>query len=676
MMTDVFFMLRLLGKNIRNWISFVIIGLLIQAGNTVFAADFAIKATPASTQNTVNLSVNVQPDQSTYGQPGSFFVVAQSLASGDWFYPTLSGWQSWNPSSPLPPYITTTMQATNNFALSAPLAAYGTISVGYGSNMASMLNNGTYTNVYTSPPSDWFTQGWQYVFEPVPPPAWQPQGTLIASSGFVLGNDSFSFVNYGSSTGDGWQLVQYDAYLSRQQLPYTLVNLTSAQMISLFGSQSVCMGQSGPSSSGCTLTPVANDWMQSVNRNMTGGHCFGMATTAAQLFNGQIQQSAFGSSGPIGSIRFASPATANIAQAFATQFIVPVPTSWTAQQAVQTLYSALKPGAEPYVLSMNDTSGGGHAIAPIALYSKGNNQYDIAVYDNNYPQQTRAIHADTAANTLSYELFPGTMLAGNMIGLTPVSTLLGPYPCQFCQGATSTEIKLSSSVATDSPATVSVTAPDGSQIPGLITIPPTNPWKPGQIQSFPSFKVPNGVPFQLNIGNTSNTSVIKPDITIITGEIHVRVSSYNMAANSSDVLYLNPTSGNFQFQSGKGSSPTFVLKDYIVPFFNTQAYSATMSPNLAANGVFSANIQQNLGVLTAQISGYSNANIGLQIAQIAPEANGKTYSSSSGVVNFGLPSGSVFSWNYLNWQIGASSVTVKAGSLGTTSIPVATVLYQ
>ena len=139
---------------IKNRLALVILAALIQISSAIFAADFTITATATGTLNDGTLSINVQPDQSMVGQPGSMFITAK-LLNGTWLYATSTGWQPWDPSTPLPPYITTTLQATNNLTpiLDMNVTHYSgaIIYAGYGPNMASMMSNNTYTPVYTIP---------------------------------------------------------------------------------------------------------------------------------------------------------------------------------------------------------------------------------------------------------------------------------------------------------------------------------------------------------------------------------------------------------------------------------------------------------------------------------------------------------------------------------------------
>lgn len=133
----------------HNLLLSIVMSTLMQMSANVFALDFLIKATP-DLQNSGILNINVQPDATMIGQPGSLFIASQ-LPNGSWLYPTLSGWRSWNPNTPLPPYLTTMLQASNNFIFPNNMytSATATLYAGYGANMASMVKNGTYTPIVT-----------------------------------------------------------------------------------------------------------------------------------------------------------------------------------------------------------------------------------------------------------------------------------------------------------------------------------------------------------------------------------------------------------------------------------------------------------------------------------------------------------------------------------------------
>jgi len=75
-------------------------------------------------------------------------------------------------------------------------------------------------------------------------------------------------------------------------------------------------------------------------------------------------------------------------------------------QAVQSFQAGDKSAG--VVLGVFSPGVGGHAIVPYAVTQTGANQYDISVYDNNWPADaSRKMHLNTATGAWSYELWPG-----------------------------------------------------------------------------------------------------------------------------------------------------------------------------------------------------------------------------------------------------------------------------
>jgi hypothetical protein len=245
------------------------------------------------------------------------------------------------------------------------------------------------------------------------------QESVLASDGFNPTTDGFSFENYGFIAGP--QLDQHD-------------------LREMFG-DGVC---AGPPSDTCTLTPAAQQFVQQVDDAMLGGHCFGFAVTAWRFFNHDLSQPDFG-----GTTTFSlSPSAAlisEIAYGWAMQTLPSVQRATVAEtpaQEIQFLTKALAdPSAELYTIGIYNAQGGGHAVSPIAVENLGGGQYDILIYDNNFPGVLRAISVDTTADTWSYngapnpsvppELYSGQG-ATNEMQLIPLSPGLGVQPCTIC----------------------------------------------------------------------------------------------------------------------------------------------------------------------------------------------------------------------------------------------------
>ena len=340
------------------------------------------------------------------------------------------------------------------------------------------------------------------------PPEWAPQGTVVADSGFVTLQDSFQFFNYGQRLGDGNALLGYNANEFAAQL-------TPASMLRMFGADVACTHYSKDDSGKetCIPKPAVAEWIDAANNYMWGGHCYGVAALNAQLFNGELMRSRLTDAQINSGVRLDSKVQGELAYWWTTQM-----TSNPAEgkltdplTVVQTLRENLQPGQIPYVLVLSFEVEGqpaGHAITPTAVYERANGDFDIAVYDNNFPMRTRAIRVDRSQN--SYEYLVGTIPDGpqvfstgdatNMtIGLVPLSDIQGTLDCPFCAGkeqivAFGSKQPIPSSVRTN------IRALDGSEIPDLKKHPNLNP----SSGSLPAFRMPPGTDFKVTVDNSAN----------------------------------------------------------------------------------------------------------------------------------------------------------------------------
>ena len=340
------------------------------------------------------------------------------------------------------------------------------------------------------------------------PPEWAPQGTVVADSGFAAFRDSFQFFNYGQRLGSGNALLGYDGNQFAAQL-------TPDSMMRMLGPDVACTHYSKDDSGKevCIPKPAVAEWIDAANNYMWGGHCYGVAALNAQLFNGDLVRSRLTDSQINSAVQLDSKMQGELAYWWTTQM-----TSNAAQGAltdplsvVQTLRDNLQPGKIPYVLVLFFKVEGqqaGHAITPTAVYERANGDFDIAVYDNNFPLRTRAIHVNTSQN--SYDYLVGTVPGGPQvsstgdaknltIGLVPLTTVQGTLDCQFCAGqeqivAFGSRQPIPASVKTK------IRALDGSEIPDLKKHPNLNPHS----GSIPAYRMPPGTDFKVTVDNSAN----------------------------------------------------------------------------------------------------------------------------------------------------------------------------
>ena len=276
-----------------------------------------------------------------------------------------------------------------------------------------------------------------YLWFGPPPVGSSGSGQVVADSGFRPTANGLPYANFGGDLGQ-------DALFFGTP-DNVLVPMNSQDMRSLYGDE-VCISLKNTVPGGpCDLTPAARYYstyiLQTVN---AAGHCVGFAVAAAALYDGLIKPEDLGAITMGNQSQLTVDVQSQLQRQWATQFSTPIPRQ-TPADVVRTLMRTLKPGQVPsaMVIRWPTAAGGleGHGITPFAVLNKGGGLYDIAVYDNNYPGQTRAVHVDMNANTWEYlvELNPTaapTVATGDAttlsMGLMSIKKALGKQSCPFC----------------------------------------------------------------------------------------------------------------------------------------------------------------------------------------------------------------------------------------------------
>lgn len=244
-------------------------------------------------------------------------------------------------------------------------------------------------------------------------------GLLAFDSGFRPDTDGFAFENYGDEYGS--------------------VGLTEVEMQRLFGNQ-VCSGDAD-----CTLLPNARRWMEENNKEMTGGHCEGMAVLSLLFFLGILEPQKFGGATTHElSIEENEPLQREIAYWWATQCTDPAE-NVTVDGPARVLKALTEDFSDGEDATNSWTAGvakedgsGSHAVTPFAIKDKGDNLYEILVYDNNYPDEIKVINVDADDNTFMYDTSSdpdeeSSAYTGHNLNLTGTNDRLVQQKCDFCQ---------------------------------------------------------------------------------------------------------------------------------------------------------------------------------------------------------------------------------------------------
>ncbi len=389
---------------------------------------------------------------------------------------------------------------------------------------------------------------------------------LVSDLGFRPEQNGFSFPNYGDENG-----VQ---------------NLTSGEVQRMFGDQ-VCARMDGDQ---CVLTPPGSQWMEQTNSAMSGGHCEGMASLSLLLYSGQLSTDLFGSaSNAFGLQLDDEKLQREIAYWWATQEVAPTQAdviTGTPSDILDVL-KGMKPGGETYTIGIYKRDGsGGHAITPFAVEDQGGGLFDVLVYDNNYPNETRRLKIDTNQNTWQYEasinpdvepdLYEGDSET-QTLDLTPTSARLPQQSCPFCSenptakagnGLAQTAQRFNE-IYLDGEGHLLITDDsnnrlgfaDGklvNEIPGASY----NQLKMGSASTDypePVYRLPAALNVSVVIDGSTLKNVSSTDLVMIGNGFSLGVEGISLDTNQKDTVIFQPADGLISYDTDSSESPNIVL---------------------------------------------------------------------------------------------------------------------
>jgi hypothetical protein len=401
---------------------------------------------------------------------------------------------------------------------------------------------------------------------------YEPTGEIIADSGFRPEVDGFAFENYGNDVEP--------------------VNMGPAEVEDLFGEQ-VCLSGTGEE---CALTPAAQEWMNNQNEGMAGGHCQGFSVAALRFYNEELDQEEYGADSTVAlDIIGNEPLQASIAQHFTYQFLPPVVAErvkGTPSEVLGTLADALNNGEELYTLGVYKPDlSGGHAITPFAVEDKGDGQYAILVYDNNFPGTTRAVEVDTNEETWSYvsgtnpddlgQVYEGDAdtFTLELDPTTPGTTL---QPCPFCAGDLATAGDTKGSVLPEDDQYTEITlggdprnhphlvfTDDDGRRTGVVggrmlqEIPDVEVVKTYATQNWegapePRFRLPEGANYTITVDGTDLEKTAMTNIDLVGNGLVIEIEEIKIEPGQKDEMALPGGYGiTYQTNGEEGIAPNF-----------------------------------------------------------------------------------------------------------------------
>ena len=407
------------------------------------------------------------------------------------------------------------------------------------------------------------------------------KGAAVSDLGFKPDANGFSFPNYGANV--------------------PAKNLTEVEIRRLFGDQ-VCASLNNNQ---CTLTPPGKQWMEEANKAMEGGHCEGFAALSLLMFGGQIKPGDFGGAKAADLNLDNEKLQREIAYWFITQATRPAVEAiikGTPNDILQVLKNEA-PGGETYTLGIykRDRTGG-HAITPFGVDDKGGGIFDVLVYDNNYPKETRFLTIDSNANTWKYQasinpqvqpdLYEGD--AGtNTLELAPSSSRLTQQQCPFCAESSTTGMSDKNGAAKlASPARANAAGQrynqifldgegrvlimdvqgrrlglvDGkavNEIPGarVIDYKVAGPSRADiEMQSpEPEYWIPEGISVTVTIDGSGLKAATLTDLVMIGPGFSIGVEGISLAPDQKDVVVFDPASEMIAYDTDSSESPNIVV---------------------------------------------------------------------------------------------------------------------
>jgi hypothetical protein len=396
---------------------------------------------------------------------------------------------------------------------------------------------------------------------------------IEADNGFRPKGDGLPFENYGNFDG--------------------VVNLTPVEVHRLFGDVACARFKNGA----CVLTPAGRKWMREMNKIMDGGHCQGFAMLSTLMYLDVIQPQPFGAS-RVDRLELEGNELLQreIAYWFVSQFTTPGAESerkdLTPSQVVDELALQFQRRAdgdvnyEEYVIGVYQPGyEQGHALTPFAVDEKDDGTAEILVYDNNYPNETRAILVDRRKNRWQYQasinpdeeesLYKGTARTKTLT-LSPVSALRTEQACPFCEedGGGRGAAKLGAPVVeyneivTDGDIDLMLTDAAGrrlgivgdeafEEIPGAVLIPVRSGlWSDAHA---PIYRIPRGVAFTATVGAGSLAEGELASFTVIGPGYALAVDGVELVQKQVDTIAFSADARSISYRTDTDMTPLLTV---------------------------------------------------------------------------------------------------------------------
>ena len=321
---------------------------------------------------------------------------------------------------------------------------------------------------------------------------------------------------------------------------------------------------------------------------------------------------------------------------------------------------------------------------------------EIAIYDNNFPGQARAVVVDTAKETWSYSTAtnpaePVGLYEGNAetfsLTITPTTARLEPQACPFCggdggTGAARGSTKGASASGGETTETTAgaegaesgsgygfvflndsgdeggvdlkITDLDGKPLPGVMEI-STKSDSLAQDDAPPVIMVPDGTAFKITIDGTNVEEEAETDVTYVADGIDMYIDDIKVDPGQIDEAIIDPAAGSISYATTRTEAPT------IGAGFSSDAADyafAIGGVDLPDGGIVTMTLDQTAGTFTIKNEDEVAGTYAIGMLRIDDE--GEATFTDDG---FELPAQASVSLDYNDWNAANEKlkVTVDAG---------------
>ncbi len=402
--------------------------------------------------------------------------------------------------------------------------------------------------------------------------------SYLADTGFRPNKHGFPFAN-----GDRDPKTR-----RRKVYPYSSMGFYDVDaVVRMFGQKKVCMSMEDGV---CNLTPPASEFMDTVNRKLNGGQCEGMAVGSMTLYKGYDKVSVFSPTAKSAFDLKRDDVRGMLGYYWAYQMVDPYKSHWrkmvrstTPNETLDKIIASFQKGEALVMAFWAPPQPGrygrpGHAVAPYAVEDRGNGQYWVRIYDNNFPGVSRYVKFDKNKNTWRYDVaavnpdspkrpwFGDASIKG--IIATKIEIRLEDAKCHFCPD-TQRQIR---QVWLSGSGRATITDKEGNKvgydedgkwvntIKNALAIHFAS-YMPGEPPPAPVLEVPAGEDYEIEIHGTSDKESEEKSALAVFGEgTALAISDIDLKKGDRDVVGISKDNHGISYESSrKGKEPVVKL---------------------------------------------------------------------------------------------------------------------